>query len=273
MIAATTPWYHADWFEAVLYLVIAIVAARVVEFVLARRDRAVTKLLGKPPDPADRTRFVMVRRLIVATILFVGIAVALLRFSLVGDLAKAMLASAAIVAGVIGIAARAPIANLVSGVMIAFSQPVRLRDYISVGDQFGTVERISLTYTFIRTNDGSRVVLPNELFASMPVHNYSIGEPGGTLMVDVTLRLDAGLERIGEVMLEVADGLAPAPTDRANSVEVADVSRGEATMRLHAWAADPLLRRELASDLRAAIVRRLLDEGLLNSAQEVGDGG
>ena len=88
-----------------------------------------------------------------------------------------MLASAAIIAGVIGIAARAPIANLVSGIMIAFSQPVRLNDYISVDGEFGTVEQISLIYTYIRTADGRRVVIPNEAFAMKAVHNYSMGSP------------------------------------------------------------------------------------------------
>ena len=57
---------------------------------------------------------------------------ALFQFPVFQTLAGAILASTAIVAGVIGIAARAPLANLVSGVMLAFAQPVRLGDYISV---------------------------------------------------------------------------------------------------------------------------------------------
>ena len=98
-----------------------------------------------------------------------------------------MLASAAILAGVIGIAARAPIANLVSGIMIAFSQPVRLNDYISVDEVFGTVEQISLIYTCIRTADGRRVVIPNEAFANKAVHNFSMGSPEGKRdSVDIT---------------------------------------------------------------------------------------
>ena len=58
---------------------------------------------------------------------------------------------------------------------------------------------------------------------------------------------------------------------KQDSVEVADISGGGVTLRLHAWAADPLRRRELASDLRAALLRRLTGDGLLGG-EEAGGG-
>jgi small-conductance mechanosensitive channel len=271
MTPLATAFYEADWFKALLFIAIAVIVARVVDFVLARRDRAMLKLLGKTPDRADRTRYVMIRRLVFIGILFVGIGIALLQIPQVSTLARAMLASAAIVAGVIGIAARAPIANLVSGIMIAFSQPVRLNDYISVDGEFGTVEHISLLYTYIRGADGRRVVIPNEAFAMKAVDNYSMGSPGSMVAVDLSLPLEADVERIAQVMLEVGEALAPAPPGKEDSVEVADISTGAVLLRLHAWAPDALRRRELASDLRAALLRRLAGDGLIG-AEETGGG-
>ena len=266
-----TAFYETDWFKAVVYIVIAVIVARVVDFILARRDKAMAKLLGKTPDRADRTRYIMIRRLVFIGILFIGIGIALIQIPAVSTLARAMLASAAIIAGVIGIAARAPIANLVSGVMIAFSQPVRLNDYISVDGEFGTVEQISLIYTYIRNADGRRVVIPNEAFAMKAVHNYSMGSPGSMIAVDLSLPLGADVERIAQAMLEVGESLAPAPVGKEDSVEIADISGGGVLLRLHAWAADPLRRRELASDLRAALLRRLTGDGLIGG-EEAGDG-
>ena len=270
MSLIATAFYETDWFTAVLYVGIAVLIARVVDFVLARRDKAMARLLGKTPDRADRTRYVMIRRLVFIAILFVGIGIALTRIPAVDTLARTMLASAAIIAGVIGIAARAPIANLVSGVMIAFSQPVRLNDYISVDGEFGTVEQISLIYTYIRSADGRRVVIPNEAFANKAVHNYSMGSPGSMVSVDVSLPLEADAERIAQAMLEVGETLAPAPEGRQDSVEVADIGGGGVRLRLHAWAADPLRRREVSSDLRAALLRRLRDDGLLGGGDADG---
>ena len=270
-IVVATAFYETDWFKALVYVVIAVIVARVVDFILARRDRAMARLLGKTPDRADRTRYVMIRRLVFVGILFVGIGIALLQIPEVETLARAMLASAAIIAGVIGIAARAPIANLVSGIMIAFSQPVRLNDYISVDGEFGTVEQISLLYTYIRSADGRRVVIPNEAFAMKAVHNYSMGSRDSVVTVDLALPLDADVERVAQAMLEVGESLAPAPVGKEDFVEVADISDGGVRLRLHAWAADPLRRRELASDLRAGLLRRLTADGLIGG-KEAGDG-
>ncbi len=269
-ILTAMAFYETNWFKAIVYVLIAVVIARVVDFILARRDKAM-QLLGKSPDRADRTRYVMIRRLVFAGILFVGIGIALLKIPEVQTLARAMLASAAIVAGVIGIAARAPIANLVSGVMIAFSQPVRLNDYISVDGEYGTVEQISLIYTYIRTADGRRVVIPNEVFAMKAVHNYSMGSPGSFVTVELGLPLGVDVAGVTAAMLEVGESLAPAPKGKQDTVEVADISGGDVRLRLHAWTPDSLKRRDLASDLRAAVLRRLAGDGLIGDGD--GDGG
>jgi small-conductance mechanosensitive channel len=270
-ILTATAFYQTDWFRAIIAIVITVVIARVVDFILARRDTAM-QLLGRSPDRADRTRFVMIRRLVFVAIVFVGVGIGLLKIPEVASLARAMLASAAIVAGVIGIAARAPIANLASGIMIAFSQPVRLNDYISVDGDYGTVEQISLIYTYIRTADGRRVVIPNEAFAMKAVHNYSMGSPGSFVTVDLVLPLDADLEAVSAVMLEVGEQLAPPPEGKSDTVEVSDIGAGGVRIRLHAWAPDSLKRRDLASDLRTAVLRRLVGGGLIGGRDGDGDG-
>jgi len=269
-ILTATAFYQTDWFKAVIYIVAAVIVARVVDFILARRDKAML-LLGRSPDRADRTRYRMIRRLVFAGILFLGVGIALYQIPQVQTLARAMLASAAIIAGVVGIAARAPIANLVSGVMIAFAQPVRLNDYISVDGEFGTVEQISLIYTYIRSADGRRIVIPNEAFAMKAVHNYSMGPPGSTVSVDLLLPVDVDVETVSQALLEVGESLAPAPEGKRDSVEVAEIGAGGVRLRLHAWAPDPLARRELASDLRAAVLRRLAGDGLIGAGDR--DGG
>ncbi len=261
-------FYQTSWFKAVVYVLIAIIAARVVDFFLARRDAAMAKLLGRTPGRADRTRYVMIRRLVQAVILIIGVAMALFQLPFFQTLSGAILASAAIISGVIGIAARAPLANLVSGVMIAFSQPVRLGDYISVDDVYGTVEEIRFTYTYIRTPDNRRVVIPNEAFASQVVNNFSMGSPGSMVAVDFVVPIASDVDAVRSSVLAIADELAAAPDGKSNSVTVEDLGAADVTLRLHAWARDPHARRDVASDLRAAILRRLRDDGVLGAARE-----
>lgn len=259
-------FYQTPWFRAILILLMAIVTARVVDALLARRDSTMTRLLGKEPDSAKRTRFLMVRRLAQASILFVGVAIALSQFAVVSTVARAMLASVAIFAAILGIAARAPLANLVSGVMIAFSQPVRLGDYVGVDGVYGTVEEISLTYTFIRTHDNRRVVIPNEAFASQAVNNYSIGSPGSMVEVSFAVPLTVDLEKVRVAALKVADRLGPAPEGGSNSINVKDLGVDGVTLVVSAWAAEPLQRRLLASDLRAALLAQIVRSDILREA-------
>jgi small-conductance mechanosensitive channel len=267
-----TAVYDAHWFRAVVYVLIAMVVARIADALLKRRDKLQSKITGREPEPAEQTRYVMIRRLVVATILFFGVAVALLEFQTVQTLAKTMLASAAVFGAIIGIAARAPLANLVSGVMLAFSQPVRLNDYISVDDVYGTVERISLTYTFIRTPDDDRVVIPNEAFASHVVHNYTMGAPGSILTVAFTVPHGDDVEAARAAALAAADELAPPPEGTENHVDVDDIRGREIVLRARVWTHDPKRRRVLASDLRAAIAARLAEIESGGVHEGAGDG-
>jgi small-conductance mechanosensitive channel len=130
------------------------------------------------------------------------------------------------------------------------------------------VEEIRFTYTFIRTSDNRRVVIPNEAFASQVVNNYSLGTPGSMVAVDFVIPMGAGLEQVRREVLAIAEELAPAPEGKTDSVTVEALGADSVSLRLHAWAHDPYARRDLASDLRAAILQRLLEDGILGSAGE-----
>jgi len=89
--------------------------------------------------------------------------------------------------------------------------------------------------------------------------------------VDLALPLGADVERIMQAMREVGETLAPAPAGTKAGVELADVSDAGTLLRLHVWAADPLHRREIASDVRLALLRRLTADGLVGAKEDGAD--
>ena len=89
-------------------------------------------------------------------IVFVGVMSALLVIPQVRAIAGGVLASSAVIGLVIGFAAQRTIGNLVAGVLIAISQPLRLGDDVEVQGVRGIVEEIGLSYTWIRTPSGDR---------------------------------------------------------------------------------------------------------------------
>jgi small conductance mechanosensitive channel len=98
---------------------------------------------------------------------------ALNQFTDLSRLATGILASTAVIGLIIGFAAQHTIANMVAGVQIAISQPIRIGDRISFDENEGRVTDITLSYTYINPGDGSSVVIPNQLLVEGIVHNHS----------------------------------------------------------------------------------------------------
>src|SRR5437762_7946416 len=148
-------------------ILIAALFARVVDARIGRRELA----------PEIATRYRVLRRSIVVAIVFVGVLSALLVIPQVRAIAGGILASSAVVGLVLGLAAQRTLGNFVAGLLIAFTQPVRLGDEIEVEGTRGTVEEIGLTYTWVRTHNNDRLVIPNEKLASETIRDATIRSP------------------------------------------------------------------------------------------------
>src|SRR4051812_38325768 len=129
------------WVGAAIALGTSIALVWVLRFVFERRAHKVAEqVLRGEISPEVDTRLRLIQRLVYATILAVGIAAALSKFDPVREVGHALLASGAIAAAIIGFAARQTLANVVAGVMIAVTQPLRIGDYVQFGEHYGVVE-------------------------------------------------------------------------------------------------------------------------------------
>ena len=98
---------------------------------------------------------------------------ALSQFTELKELAAGVLASTALVVAVVGFAAQRTLSNVIAGIQIAVSQPIRIGDRIEFEDTEGRVTDITLSYTYLDPGDGSSVVIPNQLLVEGKVHNHS----------------------------------------------------------------------------------------------------
>ncbi len=234
-------------------ILLALVVARVV-------DRAIGRHLRFTPE--GLTRYRVLRRTITISIVFVGVLSALLIIPSVRAIAGGVLASSAVVALVIGMAARSTLANFVAGVLIAFTQPLRLGDDVDIDDASGTVEEIGLTYTTLRTPGGARFYIPNEKLASDTIRNATIGGAEHLTQVKLLVPIDSDLDRV----VTVAEEEARAATDSEEKQPVATVTDFEtagptAVVTVETWA-PPGRADEVASTIRRAAHRRLRAEGI-----------
>ena len=149
---------------------------------------------------AAQTRLRLVRRLVFVAILLIGAALALSNFAKIQRLATGFLASSAVLGLVIGFAARQTIANMVAGILIAITQPIRIGDTVTIEDETGRVDDITLSYTYLDTGDGRLVVVPNDKVTSGVLFNHSTGDRTAPATVSVWVPPGADLEHARRVL-------------------------------------------------------------------------
>jgi small conductance mechanosensitive channel len=233
------PFWHRIVIAAVVLLVVMLLA-RLVDWWLARKTVA----------PEIETRYRVLRRAITAVIVAVGLFSALLVIPQVRAVAGGLLASTAVLGVIIGLASQQTLGNFIAGILIATTQPVRIGDRVSYAGESGIVEEIGLTYTFIRTADRRRLVVPNSKLASDPIVNASIRsrETFAEVLVPVPLAadLDAAVDALREDVAEERDA----------SVYISSLD-GTATVTMRAAAADEGAAQRLEHELRLRAHRRL----------------
>jgi small-conductance mechanosensitive channel len=241
---------HRNEITAVATLVMALVVAEVVDRTLARRGRRVQERLSL--SPVADTRLRLVRRLIFATIVIVGLGLALIQFPSVKRVATGILASSAVLGLVVGFAARQTLANGIAGILLAITQPIRIGDLVTFEGEAGEVEDVRLTYTYIRLDDGRRLIVPNEKLASSPIANHTVVDPRVRVEVSVWLPPGADVDRALELLEDEEDVEA----------SVAETDKEGVRLSAKTWAADTRQGGDVAARLRRQWLRRLREEGL-----------
>jgi small conductance mechanosensitive channel len=176
---------------AVTVAVVMVLLALVHRWIARRAERIAGAVAGGELRPEAATRLRFLRRVIDATIVVVGLAVALSNFTALDRLMGAVLASSAIAAAVIGFAARQTLANAIAGLLLAITQPLRIGDHVTFEGESGVVEDVRLTYTWLRTGADARVIVPNERLAAGVLRNDSIVDPTVGAEAAVWLGADA----------------------------------------------------------------------------------
>ena len=228
-----------SWQRVLVALGVIVVTSAVAKFVDGRISRR-----GLAPEAA--TRYRVLRRTIFAAIVFLGVVSALLVIPQVRTVAGGVLASSAVIGLVIGFASQRTIGNFVAGILIAFTQPLRLGDEVEVAGVKGVVEEIGLTYTWIRTRDNDRLVVPNEKLASDTIRNSTIRSP--LTLAEVTVQVPASAD-----LRQVLESLQ----NEGEEVYVSDLADDKASIVVRKWVPGEAVAEQAASDLRISLAERL----------------
>lgn len=251
--------------EAIVTAAVGSLVILLVRFVLRRTFDRYVKRAATRKDPGEvaglQTRLTVLRRVLVAVLGAIVAWQVLSVFPSTAKLGTALLASSAVLAVFAGLAFSVPLGNLGAGLLLGFTQPVRLGDRISIGETVGQVEQINLIYTVLIADDDRRVFIPNTQMVSAIVVNRTIADPRRVVSVRLPVTLDAPLERARAVMLEATQRAAPELEDV--SVLIVDVTEKTAWLTVSGFLPRGTNAGAVASELRERAVAALSRDGLL----------
>jgi small-conductance mechanosensitive channel len=244
--------------------IVVVVAVRItLDFAYNRYEN---RLKRRDPSSVSRRRttFNFARRVIVALVATVAVWAVLSLYDITSEIGKALLASSAVLALFAGLAFSTPLSNLGSGLLVAFTQPLRLGDRISVDGETGFVEEMALIYTTLVTDDARRVFIPNTQLTTSKIVNRTIKDPRRLVAAHFPVSIETPIDEARQALLASIVAL-PGTNGESARVLVGEIT--DRTVWLEAATYGPIDAdvASLESDLRERGLGALRDRGFLAS--------
>lgn len=134
----------------------------------------------------------------------------------------------------VGLALQGSLSNFAGGVLILFFKPFRVGDFIERGSESGTVEKIDILHTHIRTANNQLIVIPNGQLANSPVTNYTIKETRRAVF-PVGISYEADIKQAREVILRVLNEDERTLPDPAPMVVLTNLGDSALDLSVRAW--------------------------------------
>ncbi|MDI9244753.1 mechanosensitive ion channel domain-containing protein [Marinobacter sp. CHS3-4] len=199
-----------------------------------------------------QTRF-LVRGLNIVIVL-IGTGLALMTFDSVRQIGTSLLASAGVGGIILGFAARPVLSNLLAGMQIALTQPLRIDDVVYVQNEWCWVEEVTATYVVLRVWDLRRLVVPLQWFIENPFQNWSRNSSdliGSALIwVDYSIPIDPLREEFARLLRASADWDGVTET-----VQVVDAGDKAMQIRFLMSAKDSSALWNLRCEMREGLIR------------------
>jgi len=199
------------------------------------------------------TQVRVLRRTADVLVLLLGASAILLTIPGVRQLGTSLLASAGVAGLALGIAAKPVLSNLIAGLQIAITQPIRLDDVVIIQGEWGRIEEITGTYVVVRIWDERRMVIPLNWFMENPFQNWT--RTSAQLMGTVFLWMDYGVptEPLREELGRICRG-APEWDGRVCVLQVTDANERAVQLRALVSSVDSGRNFDLRCKVREGLI-------------------
>jgi len=246
-----------------IYFVIGVAAVlvivKVIDVVLSR---SISRMVQRQPQ--FKTTYVYLKRLIMLVVALIGVyVVASVVYPQVSAAITSILIAAGFASIVVGLAAQTSLSNMIAGLMIAMTRPIRVGDAVLFRGEFGFVEDITLTYTIIRTWDNRRLIVPNSVVQSEVITNYTIIDPMKLVPIYVDISYESDIDKAKEIMIEVARNHPDFyPLEGLPQVVVMEFKDSGIGLRLLTAAKDQPTAFMMARDILYQVKKKFAENGI-----------
>jgi small-conductance mechanosensitive channel len=201
-----------------------------------------------------RTQVFLLRQIMIWLLAFIGFAAILMTFPSIRNLGAGLFASAGVAGLVLGMAARPTLGNLIAGIQIALTEPIRIDDSVVVEGQSGRVVEVNTTYVVIRLWDLRHLIVPISHFIEKSFENSSRYSSDMIGAVDMQMDYTVPVQRLRE-QYEIVLQSSPLWDGKTNLVQVNDFKDSTVEIRFLMSAASSSAMR----DLRCYVREKMLD--------------
>jgi small-conductance mechanosensitive channel len=236
---------------------------------LKRSESAKTETpLDKPEIEAKETavgsiehRFSIIRKVTFFSIVTVWLIALIFPFlnNIPATLISILIASSGII---VGIASRPFIENMISGIVISFSHPVRIGDTVIIDNNYGNIEDITITHTIVKVWNWRRYIIPNSRMLSKEIINCTINDSFQWTHVEFNVAYDSDIEKVKDIAIHAASKSQYFANYEKPRFWIMEMEEKGYKCWLAAWADTPIDAWELGNDIRAELIKQFQLNGI-----------
>ncbi len=203
------------------------------------------------------TQVKVLQRIVTTVVVIVTIAIMVMTFPSIRQLGTSLLASAGLAGLVVGLAARPAVTNLLAGIQVALTEPIRIDDVVIVEGEWGRIEEIHTSFVVVKIWDLRRLVVPISYFIEKPFQNWT--RTSADLLGSVYLYVDytAPLDAIRSELQRVLQGSTDLWDGKVCVLQVTDAKERTLELRALMSAADSGSAWDLRCRVREHLVQFL----------------